>query len=65
MSQLPYSQKPTIHMPVLALTRRPYIKHNNNLDTYIWCGVWVGVDLRIGTHKTCIQKKLDYMFQIC
>jgi hypothetical protein len=29
-------------------------------DTYMW-GVWLGVDLRMDTHKTSVSKSLDYV----
>ena len=28
-------------------------------------GMWLGVDLRSGTKKTCIQNRLDYMLKVC
>ena len=28
-------------------------------------GVWLGMDLRMDTQKTCVQKSLDNMLRMC
>ena len=40
------------------------IQHLQNLDTYI-LGMELGVDLRMTTKKTCVQKKIRLCAQIC
>jgi hypothetical protein len=41
-----------------------------NLVTFLighlqFSGVWLGMDLRTNTKKTCTLKKLDYVLKIC
>ena len=37
------------------------------MDTYIFSGVWLGVNLRADIKKTCWKKKkkLDYVLKTC
>ena len=34
----------------------------HEIDIYIWVVIWLGLDPRMDTKKTCVEKRLDYMF---
>ena len=43
----------------------PSSKDSNNLNTYIWVGTWLGMDLKSDTRTTYVHKRLEYLLEIC